>query len=80
MLPGVERVERQDGTVHVYSTSLQNTSLQLFQLADENGWNIEVFRWESGSLDDLFVNMVEKEWSHDSAGAVGIDGSEVILS
>ncbi len=62
-LPGVERVERHLGTVRVYSASLQNTALHLFQLADEHQWKIEAFRFEVCSLDDLFVYLVDKECS-----------------
>lgn len=79
-LPGVERAERQNGTVRVYSASLQEVSFHLFQLANENKWKIEAFRWEVGSLDDLFVYMVEKEWSHGSAGTSGVDGNQAVLS
>lgn len=80
VLPGVQRAERQDGTVRVYVVSLQNVSLHLFQLADEHNWQIVAFRFEVGSLDDLFVHLVEKEGSHDSTRAFGINGSEAVPS
>ncbi len=62
-LPGVERVEQLDETIHVHSTSLQKASLHLFQLAEEMDWQIQAFRFEVGSLDDLFVELVGKERS-----------------
>jgi ABC-2 type transport system ATP-binding protein len=80
MLPGVERVEREDRTVRVHSASLQDTSLHLFQLANEKKWRIEAFRFEVGSLDDLFVYLLEEGWSDDSAGAPSFDGNQAVLS
>ena len=62
-LPGVERVEQAGNTIKVYSNSLQHTSLHLFQCAESHHWKIEAFRFEVGNLDDLFVQLMEKEHS-----------------
>jgi ABC-2 type transport system ATP-binding protein len=59
-IPGVERVEKVDATIRVHGADLQETSYHLFQMAHELGWKIEAFRFETGSLDDLFVELVEK--------------------
>lgn len=56
-------VGRVDGTIHVYSSSLQTTSMHLFLAAEEHGWQMSAFRFEVGSLDDLFVHLVEREGS-----------------
>jgi ABC-2 type transport system ATP-binding protein len=45
----------------VFAQDLQAASLQLFQLADREGWKIEAFRFETGNLDDLFVSLVKEE-------------------
>ncbi|MEW9033972.1 MAG: ABC transporter ATP-binding protein [Planifilum fimeticola] len=60
-LPGVTKVEREDRTFRIYARDLQAASLQLFQLADREGWKIEAFRFETGNLDDLFVSLVKEE-------------------
>ncbi|WP_018130843.1 ABC transporter ATP-binding protein [Effusibacillus pohliae] len=60
-IPGVERVERDGETIRVHSKDLQHASYHLFQLAHDLNWRIEAFRFEIGSLDDLFVELVEKE-------------------
>lgn len=62
-LQGVTRVDRINETIRIQTSSLQDTSLALFQLAQEKGWKIEAFRFEVGSLDDLFVQMAGKEQS-----------------
>jgi ABC-2 type transport system ATP-binding protein len=60
-IPGVDSVEQEEGRVKVYGSSLQDISLYLFQIARDHGWKIDAFRFETGSLDDLFVELVEKE-------------------
>ncbi|MFD1396444.1 ATP-binding cassette domain-containing protein [Kroppenstedtia eburnea] len=61
-LPGVDRVEQEGELVRVYATSLQQVARSLFNLAEQEGWTIEGFRFESGTLDDLFVSMaVDRE-------------------
>lgn len=58
---GVKQVERINETIRIQTHTLQETTLQLFQLAQEKDWKIEAFRFEVGSLDDLFVQMAGKE-------------------
>lgn len=60
-LPGVTRVERDDRVFQVFVQDLQTASLQVFQLADREGWSIESFRFETGNLEDLFVSLVKEE-------------------
>ncbi|WP_018131394.1 ABC transporter ATP-binding protein [Effusibacillus pohliae] len=60
LLPGVERVERDNLTVRVYSSNLQHTSMHLFQTAEQQNWQLEAFRFEVGSLDDIFVHFMEE--------------------
>jgi ABC-2 type transport system ATP-binding protein len=59
-LPGVERVEKNQDTVKVYSPVLQKTALHVFELADRQQWTIGAFKFEIGTLDDLFVHMVDE--------------------
>jgi ABC-2 type transport system ATP-binding protein len=59
-LPGVEKVERAEDRIIINCESLQSTSLRLFELAQTHTWKIDSFKFEQGSLDDLFVNLVEK--------------------
>lgn len=59
-LSGVERVERDGSQLRVYCNDLQQVALQLFQLAHERQWKIEAFRFETGTLDDLFVELARK--------------------
>jgi ABC-2 type transport system ATP-binding protein len=56
----VEKVERAEDRIIINCESLQSTSLRLFELAQTHTWKIDSFKFEQGSLDDLFVNLVEK--------------------
>lgn len=60
-IPNVHHVSRSNETIKVQTSDLQDTSLALFQLAKEKGWKIHNFRFEVGSLDDLFVEIARKE-------------------
>lgn len=60
-LTGVTKVERANRIFRIFAQDLQAASLQLFQLADQEGWSIESFRFETGNLDDLFVSLVKGE-------------------
>jgi ABC-2 type transport system ATP-binding protein len=60
-LPGVTKVERDERVFRVFAQDLQVTSLHLFQMADAEGWSIQSFRFETGSLEDLFVSLVKEE-------------------
>lgn len=56
-LPSVERAHRDGEAVWVYAPDLQEVSRRLFAIAHERQWTMEAFRFEVGSLDDLFVNL-----------------------
>lgn len=56
-LPSVERAHRDGEAVWVYAPNLQEVSRHLFAIANERQWTMEAFRFEVGSLDDLFVNL-----------------------
>lgn len=62
-MTGVHHVSCTNETIKIQTDNLQETSLELFQLAKEKGWKIDNFRFEAGSLDDLFVQMARKEQS-----------------
>jgi len=59
-LPGVSRVSQEAGWLHVYTPELQVTAQHIFTLAGEMGWTITDFRYEMGTLEDLFVNLTEE--------------------
>jgi ABC-2 type transport system ATP-binding protein len=62
-IPGIVKVE-QDGTIYkIYSDTLQETAYHLFNQCQSQGINIQDFKFERGSLDDLFVHMLKKEVS-----------------
>ncbi|MDN4593804.1 ABC transporter ATP-binding protein [Polycladomyces subterraneus] len=61
MLPGVSEVKRDGHVYHVFARDLQSAALHLFRLADEEGWIIRSFRFETGSLEDLFISLVKEE-------------------
>ncbi|HBI02974.1 MAG TPA: ABC transporter ATP-binding protein [Paenibacillaceae bacterium] len=62
-ITGANDVSHSNETIKIQTHNLQDTSLELFQLAKEKGWKIDNFRFEVGSLDDLFVQMAGKEQS-----------------
>lgn len=60
-LSGVEKVEKEEGMIRLYTPTPQETTLALFQLAREQEWKIEDFRYERGTLEDFYVHLFEKE-------------------
>lgn len=60
-LSAVHRVEQGDITFKVYGNCLQDISLQLFQLAYDKNWSITNFTFVSGTLEDLFITLVQGE-------------------
>jgi ABC-2 type transport system ATP-binding protein len=60
-LPEVKGVECRGGLIRVYADDLQRAGYAIFRAADELGWKLENFRFESGTLDDLFVQLVERK-------------------
>ncbi|WP_349409743.1 ABC transporter ATP-binding protein [Pseudalkalibacillus sp. SCS-8] len=62
-LPNVIRVERDQPTYKVFSDDQQNTAYHIFNYCHERGLTLKDFKFEKGSLDDLFVHYLEKERS-----------------
>lgn len=60
-LPEVVRVEQEQETFKVYSDDLQTTAYHIFKFCHEKGIPLKDFKFEKGSLDDLFVHYLEKE-------------------
>ncbi|MBM7553226.1 ABC transporter ATP-binding protein [Thalassobacillus pellis] len=60
-LPGVIRVEIEEGVYKVYSDNQQKTAYHIFSSCESKGLSLSNFRFETGSLDDLFVHYLEKE-------------------
>lgn len=57
-LPGVLRVSLgRDGRRFIHTSDRQETARRVFEAAREHGWTIRDFRFETGSLDDLFVSV-----------------------
>jgi len=66
-LPSVLSLQETDGVYRVRSGDVQQCSLEVFTLARDQGWKIEGFSYETGSLDDLFVGLSERREGEKSA-------------
>lgn len=53
----VERVEQEGEWLRVYAVNLQTAALQILTAAEQKGWVIEDLRFETGTLEDLFVHL-----------------------
>ncbi|WLD94208.1 ABC transporter ATP-binding protein [Alkalihalobacillus sp. AL-G] len=60
-LPSVIRVEHDHDTYKVYSEKLQQTAYHIFNYCHEKEIEIRNFKFEKGTLDDLFVHYLKKE-------------------
>ncbi|MFG6117655.1 ABC transporter ATP-binding protein [Thalassobacillus sp. B23F22_16] len=60
-VPGVVRVEQTEETFKVFSEDQQITAYHIFSYCHEKGIALHNFKFEKGSLDDLFVHYLEKE-------------------
>ncbi|OIB03946.1 ABC transporter ATP-binding protein [Paenibacillus sp. LC231] len=60
-LPGVERVDKNQAEFKVFCDDQQTTAYHIFCYCQEKGIPLSSFRFENGSLDDLFVQYLEKE-------------------
>ncbi len=60
-LPNVVSVEVENHSYKVLSEDQQTTAYYIFKYCYDNGIQIQNFRFEKGSLDDLFVHFLEKE-------------------
>ncbi|MCA0990480.1 ABC transporter ATP-binding protein [Pseudalkalibacillus hwajinpoensis] len=60
-IPGVLRVEENDGLFHVFCKNQQETAYQIFRICHEQEISLSNFYFEKGTLDDLFVHYLEEE-------------------
>jgi ABC-2 type transport system ATP-binding protein len=60
-LPEVIRVEKEEKLFKVFSENQQKTAYHIFTYCHNNDIPLSDFRFEKGSLDDLFVHYLEKE-------------------
>jgi ABC-2 type transport system ATP-binding protein len=60
-LPEVVRVEKEEKVFKVFSENQQETAYHVFTYCHEHNIALNEFRFEKGSLDDLFVHYLEKE-------------------
>ncbi|HEX7063730.1 MAG TPA: ABC transporter ATP-binding protein [Bacillales bacterium] len=60
-LPGVASVEQEGEVVRILTEHLQTTACHLFKEAEEREWEIRAFRFERGTLEDLFVHLSGRE-------------------
>lgn len=60
-LPGVEQVEKFQNEFKVFCDDQQTTAYHIFNYCQDRGIPLSSFRFEKGSLDDLFVQYLEKE-------------------
>lgn len=63
-LPHVIEVEQSDERVRVRTENQQHAAYRLLKECEEQGWKVSAFRFERGTLDDLFVHLL-KERDHD---------------
>lgn len=67
LLQGIGLVEsRHDGRIAINASDLQAAAWTVFDAARRMGWTIRDFRFETGSLDDLFVTMAQTEGGHEA--------------
>ena len=62
-IPEVVKVEQENELYKVYSDDQQTTAYHIFKYCHEKGISVENFKFEKGTLDDLFVHYLEKEQS-----------------
>ncbi|WP_421380633.1 ABC transporter ATP-binding protein [Bacillus salacetis] len=60
-LPEVMRIEKEEKLFKVFSENKQVTAYHIFTYCHDNQIHLSDFRFEKGSLDDLFVHYLEKE-------------------
>ncbi|RDY71129.1 ABC transporter ATP-binding protein [Halobacillus trueperi] len=60
-LSDVVRVEKDEADFKVFSEDLQHTAYQIFTYCHEENIELKNFKFDRGSLDDLFVQYLEKE-------------------
>lgn len=60
-VPGVARIEQEGDSFKVFSEDQQTTAYYIFNYCHDKGIGLTNFKFEKGSLDDLFVHYLEKE-------------------
>lgn len=60
-LPGVVRVEKNQDEYKVFCVDMQSTAYHIFSYCREKNILLSNFRFEKGSLDDLFIHYLEEE-------------------
>ncbi|WP_026677284.1 ABC transporter ATP-binding protein [Fictibacillus gelatini] len=59
-LPGVVKVENEEFFFKVFTETMQQTAYYLFKHCEEHAISLTDFKFEKGTLDDLFVHFLEK--------------------
>ncbi|HET7579230.1 MAG TPA: ABC transporter ATP-binding protein [Bacillales bacterium] len=59
-IPYVIHVEQSGDHVRVQTENLQHSAYLLLKDCEERGWKISAFRFERGTLDDLFVHLLKE--------------------
>ncbi|MGY3189439.1 ABC transporter ATP-binding protein [Lysinibacillus sp. TE18511] len=60
-IASVLRIELKNNLYQIFTDNLELTAHKLFELVNKQGWIVEDFRFNTGSLDDLFVRLPQKE-------------------
>ncbi|MGE7674257.1 ABC transporter ATP-binding protein [Lysinibacillus sp. NPDC094403] len=59
-IASVLRIELKNNLYQIFTDDLEWTAHKLFELVNNQGWIVEDFRFNTGSLDDLFVRLPQK--------------------
>jgi ABC-2 type transport system ATP-binding protein len=60
-LSDVIQVEKNGQQVKIQTENLQRSAYCVFKECEERGWKISAFRFERGTLDDLFVHLLKEK-------------------
>lgn len=59
-LPSVIHVEKSADRVRIQTENLQRSAYLVLKECEERGWKVAAFRFEQGTLDDLFVHLLKE--------------------
>ena len=59
-LPSVIHVEKSAARVRIQTENLQRSAYLVLKECEERGWKVAAFRFERGTLDDLFVHLLKE--------------------
>ncbi|GIN58958.1 hypothetical protein J8TS2_32770 [Lederbergia ruris] len=59
-LPSVIHVEKSTDRVRIQTEDLQRSAYLVLKECEERGWKVAAFRFERGTLDDLFVHLLKE--------------------